>query len=68
MSGSGRRPPFLTPPWSEGRRDGEVWLGEQDGLGDLWSSRLESDRVGESLHLVGEVKNCGEAVVRLDPS
>ena len=75
MSGSGR-PPLLR---SEARRDGEVWVGRGEqaaGVGDaVWSSRLESDRVGsslvgESLHRVGEVKeeNCGEAVVRLDPS
>ena len=74
MSGSGR-PPLLR---SEARRDGEVWAGsgEQVGVGDgVWSSRFGSDRVGsslvgESLHRVGEVKeeNCGEAVVRFDPS
>ena len=80
MSGSGKfggRPLLRLPPWSEARRDGDVWVGrgEQVGVGDgvswVWSSRVGSDLVGSSLvgeilHRVGEVdeENCGEAVIR----
>ena len=60
-------------PWSEARRDGDVWEGRGEQAAGVGQSDRDgfSSLVGEILHRVGEVEeeNCGEAVVvRLEPS